>query len=80
MKRVRQASATATLLLLASAVAAHAECAWVLWHGARFMQGSQEKDWTILGALPTHDKCQSSHRLTLDHFLKKVRDNEGTAP
>ena len=32
MMRLRRASVIATLSLLAWAVTAHAECAWILWH------------------------------------------------
>ena len=70
----RRASMIVALFLLAWAATAQGECAWVMWDGTTVLQGAPEKEWTPLGAFPTHDRCQASHRLTVDGYLKKVRD------
>jgi hypothetical protein len=45
MMRLRRASVIATLSLLAWAVTAHAECAWILWHEP--LPSALQRVWSI---------------------------------
>jgi hypothetical protein len=74
IRPARRATLLVAFSLLTSAATAYAECAWVLWNGTTLLQGASEKEWRVLGAYPAHNACQASHRLTVDGYLKKMRD------
>jgi hypothetical protein len=51
MMRARRTSVIATLLLLAWAATAHAECAWALW------LRNDSSPWDVLQAFSTREGC-----------------------
>lgn len=77
MRRLRRPSVIVTLVLLASAATAYAECAWILWAGG--VKASGEAVYAPIEGYPTRAECMKGRTASsVDEVEQLKRDVAGT--
>jgi len=77
MRRLRRPSVIVTLVLLASAATAYAECAWILWAGG--VKASGEAVYAPIEGYPTRAECMKGRSASsVDEVEQLKRDVAGT--
>jgi hypothetical protein len=76
MRRLRRPSVIVTLVLLASAATAYAECAWILWAGG--VKASGEPVYAPIEGYPTRGECMKGRTTSsVDEVEQLKRDVAG---
>ena len=76
MRRLRRPSVIVTLVLLASAATAYAECAWILWAGG--VKASGEAVYAPIEGYPTRAECMKARTASsVDEVEQLKRDVAG---
>ena len=73
MIRVRRASATVALCLLASALTACAPCGWVLWEISSPTRKHPDWTYTKVGAEATNEACKQRAELAIERRTLQAR-------
>jgi hypothetical protein len=73
MMRLRRASATIVLCLLASAMTACAECAWVLWEISSPTPKNPDRTYDKIDAEATNEACQQRAEVAIQRRTLQAR-------
>src|SRR5213594_4345314 len=73
MTRLRRASATVALCLLASAMTACAECAWVLWEISSPTPRNPDRTYDKIDAEATNEACKQRAEVAIQRRTLQAR-------
>jgi hypothetical protein len=73
MMRLRRASATVALCLLASAMTACAECAWVLWEISSPTTKNPDRTYDKIDAEATNEACKQRAEVAIQRRARQAR-------